>query len=145
MARERRFPRALADPHRKTVVAKRQRDVLFNIMTTVHTTTSKASSMVRRARGSARLSQRALAASTGIDQAAIARIERGSVQPRADTLERLLRASGWELRASPVSVPDIDRSAIRRAIAMSDRERESYFLESNRNIIELLDDARLGT
>lgn len=101
--------------------------------------------MVRRARRSARLSQRALAALTGIEQAAIARIERGLVQPRADTLERLLRAAGWELRAGPVSIPDVDRSEIRRAIAMSDRERESYFLESNRNILELFSDAKSGT
>ena len=101
--------------------------------------------MVRRARRSARLSQRGLAASTGVEQAAIARIERGLVQPRVETLARLLRACGWELLARPLIIPDVDRSEIRRALAMSDRERESYFLDSNRNVLELLHDAKFGT
>ena len=43
---------------------------------------------------------------------------------------------------SAVAEPDIDRTEIRRAIAMTDREREAYYLASNRNMLRMFDDAR---
>jgi len=44
---------------------------------------------LRDARRRAHLTQRALASRSGIPQPAIARIERGTVVPRVDTLDRL--------------------------------------------------------
>jgi transcriptional regulator with XRE-family HTH domain len=56
---------------------------------------------VNDARRSAALSQRQLAARSGVPQPTIARIEAGHQVPRADTLERLLRACGWQLDTTP--------------------------------------------
>lgn len=51
--------------------------------------------------------------------------------------------SGGETAASgPSSPPSVDRSEIRRAIAMSDAEREAYYLGSNQNMLRMFDDAR---
>jgi predicted nucleotidyltransferase len=52
------------------------------------------STLLREARCAARLSQRALARRAGTSQPAVARYESGLVEPRADTLERLLAACG---------------------------------------------------
>ena len=60
-----------------------------------------AATYVNQARRAAGLSQRELSRRTGVPQSAIARIERGLQVPRADTLERLLEACGFELRIGP--------------------------------------------
>lgn len=39
------------------------------------------------------------------------------------------------------ALPILDRSEIRRAIRMSDAEREAYFLASNRNMLRMFADA----
>jgi transcriptional regulator with XRE-family HTH domain len=54
--------------------------------------------ILREARRRAGLTQRDLARGAGTSQAAIARIERGRAQPSVDTLRRLVRACGFELR-----------------------------------------------
>lgn len=59
-----------------------------------------AASLLRRARTSAGLTQRALAAAAGTSQAAVAAIETGRKQPTVETLDRLLRAAGTELVAA---------------------------------------------
>lgn len=56
-----------------------------------------AATLLRTARVRSGLSQRALAASAGTSQAAVAAIESGRKQPTVATLERLLRAAGTEL------------------------------------------------
>ena len=97
---------------------------------------------IQRARIAAGLSQRALAKRSGIDQAAIARIEQGQTEPRVDTFRRLLEACGYELRTMPAPSPDVDRWDIRKSLRMTDAERERYFVESNRNMLRLFEDAR---
>jgi transcriptional regulator with XRE-family HTH domain len=54
--------------------------------------------ILSEARRRAGLTQRELAARAGTSQAAIARIERGRTSPSLDTLERLVRACGFDLR-----------------------------------------------
>ena len=49
------------------------------------------------------LTQAELAARTGIDQADISRIERGSTSPTARTLQRIAEALDAELRLVPVA------------------------------------------
>lgn len=83
---------------------------------------STAARLVAEARRRRGLTQRALAHDSGVPQASIARIERGTVVPRADTLERLLRACGLTLAALPAD-GGIDRSAIRERLAMTPAER----------------------
>jgi transcriptional regulator with XRE-family HTH domain len=101
-----------------------------------------AAGTVRRARRAARLTQRDLAKRTGVGQGAIGRIETGAVEPRFDTVTALLRGCGWELDARPLVSPEVDRADIRYALALSDRERERYFLESNRNVLRMFASAR---
>ncbi|TME34369.1 MAG: helix-turn-helix transcriptional regulator, partial [Chloroflexi bacterium] len=57
--------------------------------------------ILQYARRRAGLTQRQLAAATGVPQPTIARIERGTVTPRLTTLERLLHAAGAELETVP--------------------------------------------
>jgi uncharacterized protein len=56
------------------------------------------STLIERARRSARLTQAELATRAGTSQAAVARYERGIDVPTIPTLERLLRSCGRELR-----------------------------------------------
>ena len=83
---------------------------------------SQAAGLVRSARADAGMTQRELAAVSGVPQASVARIERGVAMPRADTLERLLRACGMTLTVRPAD-DGIDRSAIRERLRLTPLER----------------------
>lgn len=65
---------------------------------------------VKEARRGAGLSQRELSRRSGVAQSAIARIELGQQIPRADTLERLVAACGFELRLGLSPGGGVDRS-----------------------------------
>lgn len=82
-----------------------------------------AATYVDQARRAAGLSQRELSRRTGVPQSAIARIERGLQVPRADTLERLLKACGFELRLGPVRGGGVDRSQVDEWLDLSPPER----------------------
>ena len=101
-----------------------------------------AAGLLKQARRQAHLSQRELALRTGIAQAVIARIESGSSSPRFDTLERLLAAAGRELILVEQRPADADRSAVRSALALTDQEREAFFVRSNRNMLRMFSEAR---
>lgn len=75
------------------------------------------------ARRRAGLTQRVLAARTGVSQPTIARIERGLEMPRVDTLERLLRSCGDTIEVGPRLGEGVDRSGIRALLAMTPAER----------------------
>jgi predicted transcriptional regulator len=79
--------------------------------------------IVRYARRRAGLSQRALAAKAGVPQPAIARIERGAVSPRLDTVLPLLEAAGFTLEVAPVIGQGVDRTLIRGTLERSPEER----------------------
>jgi transcriptional regulator with XRE-family HTH domain len=64
-----------------------------------------------------------LAERTGVPQSTIGRIEIGAIDPRASTLDRLLRACHFELEALPSLGEGIDRSQIRDRLRLSPRER----------------------
>lgn len=82
--------------------------------------------MLRLARRRAHLTQRELAARTGVAQPTIARIEGGKDDPRLSTITRLLRACNEELEALPTVGDGVDRSEIRRLLNLTpeDRARE---------------------
>ena len=82
-----------------------------------------AATYVNQARRAAGLSQRELSRRTGVPQSAIARIERGQQVPRADTLERLLDACGFELRLGPARGGGVDQREIKRFLGLSPGER----------------------
>ena len=62
--------------------------------------------LLREARRRAGLSQRALAQRAGTAQSVVARIEAGITSPSWNTLERLLAALGFEIRAALTARPD---------------------------------------
>ena len=57
--------------------------------------------IIRSSRRRAGMSQRQLAAAAQVPQATVGRIEAGSVSPRADTVARLLEATGTSWPRSP--------------------------------------------
>ena len=69
------------------------------------------------------MSQRALAARTGVAQPTIARIERGHDDPRLQTLERLLNACEETIEVLPRAGIGIDRTEIRELLALAPRDR----------------------
>jgi predicted transcriptional regulator len=69
------------------------------------------------------MTQRALAAQTGVAQPTIARIEGGREDPRVATLERLLRACDDALEAVPVLGEGVDRTEIRELLALGHAAR----------------------
>ena len=81
-----------------------------------------ATGYVNQARRAAGLSQRELSRRTGVPQSAIARIERGLQVPRADTLERLLKACGFELRLGPVRGGGVATSQLDEWLAFTPAE-----------------------
>lgn len=92
---------------------------------------------LRQARRRARLTQRALADRCGVPQPAIARIESGRVVPRVDTLDRLLRACGEELRAMPRLSDGVDITLIDDLLDKSPAERAREMVHASRQMAAL--------
>jgi|SRR5579863_512178 transcriptional regulator with XRE-family HTH domain len=104
---------------------------------------STAAALLRAARARAKLTQRALAGRAGTTQAVVARIESGRTSPGWDTLQRLLRASGFDLRAEIIPRPSIQSHMMQdvaRILRLSpeDRLREvaalSRFVANTRRV-----------
>ena len=98
---------------------------------------SMAGRMVRDARRRAGLTQRQLAAKAGIPQETIARIERGRVDPRVMTLDRLLEACGLGLESIPRLGIGIDRTQIRALLRLSPSERLAVAIANDQHFVEL--------
>lgn len=79
--------------------------------------------MLSIARRKAGLSQRELARRAGVPQSTIGRIEAGLMDPRIATLDRLLRACGYEIRIAPRLGEGVDRTLIRSALARTPKQR----------------------
>jgi transcriptional regulator with XRE-family HTH domain len=90
--------------------------------------------LVREARVRAGYSQRELAARAGTTQSVIGRIEAGGGSPRVDTVERLLEAAGFRVKAElePIAADDavvaaykvdIDRTLLRENLGKTPEER----------------------
>ncbi len=83
------------------------------------------------------MTQRQLAAATGVAQPTIARIERGREVPRVDTLDRLLRACGDTVEAVPLAGVGVDRTLIRDLLRHSPAERAASALNDGRMLARL--------
>lgn len=79
--------------------------------------------LLRTARRRAGLSQRSLAAKAGVPQSTVGRIETGVLEPRIDTLLRLLHASGHDLELGVRLGEGVDRAQIRERLALTPRQR----------------------
>ena len=82
------------------------------------------------ARRAARLTQRELSARSGVPQPAISRIERGTVSPRVETLDRLLAACGSDVGVVPRAGAGVDRTQIRELLGLSVGERARAAVQS---------------
>jgi len=98
---------------------------------------SMAGRMLREARARAHLTQRQLAAKSGIPQETIARIERGRADPRVNTLDRLLEACAFGLEAMPRLGIGIDRTQIQALLRLSPSERLAVAIANDRHFVEL--------
>jgi transcriptional regulator with XRE-family HTH domain len=93
--------------------------------------------MVREARRRAGLTQRQLSAKAGIPQETIARIERGRVDPRVHTLDRLLEGCGHGLESMPRLGIGVDRTQIRALLRLSPSERLEVAIANDQHFVEL--------
>jgi hypothetical protein len=81
------------------------------------------STAVRSTRHAAGLSQRALAHRAVVPQSTIARIELGVLDPRVGTVDKILKAAGYELVPQPRPGAGVDRGQIRERLRLSPRQR----------------------
>ncbi len=93
--------------------------------------------ILRVARRRAGLTQRALAERAGMPQPSVARIESGASIPRADTLQRLLRAADQDLEVEPRLGIGVDRTQIRERLAWTPEERMRAATAAARNLASL--------
>ncbi len=101
------------------------------------------SRILRTARRRAGLSQRALAERAGVPQPSVARIESGASIPRADTLQRLLRAADQELEVEPRLGIGVDRTLIRERLKLTPDQRGRAATIAARNLADMLAAARI--
>ena len=84
---------------------------------------STAAALLQLARLKAGLTQRELAERAGVPPTMISAYERGKRQPTLDTLFRLLRAAGFDLRMHLEPLDDHDDVLAELEAARNDRER----------------------
>jgi transcriptional regulator with XRE-family HTH domain len=94
------------------------RDVVSDIIPNV-----EARTIVLEARLAAGISQRELARRSGVPQAAISRIEKGSVSPRVETMDRLLRSCGRDAELVERPGTGVDRTLIRENLRLTPAQR----------------------
>lgn len=97
----------------------------------------RAARYLRSARARAGLSQRELARRSGIPQPTIAAIESGRQDPRHATLERLLRACGFEWDIHLVPGIGIDRTLIAQQLALPPTQRVERLAAGARSLREM--------
>lgn len=95
--------------------------------------------IVREARARSGLSQRELARRAGKAQSEIARIETARQDPALTTLERLVRAAGFDLRIELAPHDDHDERLIESMLSLSPEERLATLEEQS----ELFASARI--
>jgi transcriptional regulator with XRE-family HTH domain len=98
---------------------------------------SMAGRMLREARQRAKLTQRELAAKSGIPQETIARIERGRADPRVNTLDRLLAGCEFGLEVMPRLGIGIDRTQIYELLKLTPSQRLQLGIADDRHFVEL--------
>ena len=85
---------------------------------------STAPALLRDSRIAAGLTQQQLAERLGTSQSQIARLERADANPRIDTLERAIAATGHKLQMfAPTWGNNIDASLVRSHLERTPRER----------------------
>jgi len=99
---------------------------------------SAAAQLVRRARRSAGLTQRALARRSRIPQPTIAAIETGRQDPRFGTIASLVVSCDRELMAIPRPGQGVDRTQIRELLRLTPGQRLRSAAQDARGLERLL-------
>jgi transcriptional regulator with XRE-family HTH domain len=101
-----------------------------------------ASTMLREARLAANMSQAQLAATLGVSQPVIARLETAAANPTYATLERALRATGHRLALTREPEVGLDCDQLRARLAMTPAQRLQTFTASQQALVALIGTAR---
>jgi transcriptional regulator with XRE-family HTH domain len=98
--------------------------------------------IIREARSRAGLTQRALAERAGKAQSEIAKIERGRRDPSVSTLERLVRAAGFDLKIELVPRDEHDERLIEDYLRLTPKQRLAAADDFNEflSVAEVVDD-----
>jgi transcriptional regulator with XRE-family HTH domain len=87
----------------------------------------EADRLMREARRRAGLTQSALARRLGVSQPVVARLERRGANPRLDTLDKVVAATGHSLELSLVPSPGIDETMIAADLRLTPDQRLQNF------------------
>jgi transcriptional regulator with XRE-family HTH domain len=99
--------------------------------------------LIRTARQSAGMTQAQLAATLGVSQPVVARLESVGANPTFATLDRALRATGHRLELTPLPAsPDLDLGQLRERLALTPAQRLNAFVASQGHLSELAARAR---
>ena len=86
-----------------------------------------AAALIRRSRHAAGLTQAELARRAEVSQPVVARLEREGANPRLDTLEKVIAATGHSLELSTGPGPSIDETMIAADLQLTHDERLRRF------------------
>jgi transcriptional regulator with XRE-family HTH domain len=98
--------------------------------------------IVKRARAAAGLSQAELAERMGTTQSAVARLESPRSNPRVDTLDRAIAATGQRVSVSVEPGFGLDESLIASALRIEPRDRLRRFASAYASARKLSEAAR---
>lgn len=90
------------------------------------------SALIREARKRAGLTQAGLAARLGSHQSVVARWESGRTRPDLETLQRIIRAAGFDLGLSLAAEDEHDLALIRREQGRSPAQRLAGLVDAVR-------------
>ena len=91
---------------------------------------SSPSELIKAARTKATLTQADLARNLGVSQPVVARLEREGANPRLETLDRVIAATGYSLELALAAPPSIDETMIKADLKLSPEERLRQFANS---------------
>ena len=96
------------------------------------------STLLRKARLAAGLTQAQVAKRAGVSQGAVAQLERSGANPTVETLDAILRATGQRLRLdSEPDRPSVDETLIARNLRITPAERLAAFETAHAELSEL--------
>ena len=95
--------------------------------------------ILRESRKKAGLTQRELARRAGVPQSVVGKIETGRTTPRVDTFDRLLRAAGHRLIATPAAgeVDQHDWGLVLENLRLTSQQRAEKAAAAGRFVLKL--------
>jgi transcriptional regulator with XRE-family HTH domain len=103
-----------------------------------HGAMTDAATVLRHARVAAALSQRQVAHAAHVKQPLVSRIERGHQQPSLPTLDRLVKACGYELVVNIAPIPDPhELGLLDAALRLTPEQRVDRLVALHRTVDDL--------